>query len=508
MKLINYSLFIFFLLLTVFILPQPTQHLRASETKNIEPVQPAMSSLAKTEKNNSSQILTKNSKLEIISIPKGADVYINDIKIGVTPITLKELKPGRTRVEILKTNYKPLIENIDLQAGEKTNIKAELTGISGSLFITSIPTNSDVFLDGRAIGKTPIQLSRLSLGKKKLQIQRQNYNLWYKTVEIEIDEQLEVHVDLKQKSSSLKITSIPSGARVMINGKFRGKTPFIIRNNTQSNATVKILKNGYQAWVSEKKFPMQNNTVIKARLKKIPVQQDDIWVAPHIDMEFVWVQGGSFRLGCGLWQEECQKIEKPDHEVSVKGFWLGKYEVTQAQWEKIMGDNPAKFQDRPENPVENVSWNDIQNFIKKLNKITRGVIYKLPSEKQWEYGCRSGGDLNKYCGDEGENLKLLAWYSPNSKEITNKVGRLRANSLGLHDMSGNVWEWTDNIKTVYTHKISPSQAKSSKTWRVVRGGGWENSSRECRSTARFWYRPDKKHSDLGFRLVAVRSTDK
>ncbi|MBF0461383.1 MAG: formylglycine-generating enzyme family protein [Magnetococcales bacterium] len=169
---------------------------------------------------------------------------------------------------------------------------------------------------------------------------------------------------------------------------------------------------------------------------------------------FVWVPGGTFPMGCEV-SRECFEHEQPVHPVTLSGFWLGKTEVTQGQWKALMGTNPSRFNECGENcPVESVSWDDVQAFIKKLNDRGDGK-YRMPTEAEWEYACRSGGKAEKYAG--GNNADPVSWHHDQDKEgKTHPVGTKAANGLGLSDMSGNVWEWVQDWKGDYWTEVKIS----------------------------------------------------
>ena len=219
------------------------------------------------------------------------------------------------------------------------------------------------------------------------------------------------------------------------------------------------------------------------------------------DIEFVSVPGGCFQMGDNF--GDGFPNEKPVHEVCVGNFAIGKFEVAQGQWEKVMGTNPSKFKGS-QNPVEQVSWDDTQSFIQKLNQQT-GKSYRLPTEAEWEYACRSGGKNEKYCG--GDNLDSLAWHETNSGQTTHPVGQKQANGLGLYDMSGNVFEWcADRFEETY-YASSPRQnppGPSSGEGRVFRGDGWGGDPGCARSAFRGRSSPDDRDRFglLGFRLVS------
>jgi len=184
-----------------------------------------------------------------------------------------------------------------------------------------------------------------------------------------------------------------------------------------------------------------------------------------------------------------------------QGFWMAKYEVTQAQYQKIMGVNPSAFQKGDDYPVERVRWFDARKFIRRLNKLS-GKHFNLPSEAQWEYAARSGGKNHKYgaAGKAGQ----VAWYMNNSGNSSHPVGQKKANALGLYDMSGNVWEWTADCWNETLAQM-PKDGSASKSGncaaRVLRGGSWYDAREMITTTSRLWNDTDKFDNNSGFRLV-------
>jgi len=230
----------------------------------------------------------------------------------------------------------------------------------------------------------------------------------------------------------------------------------------------------------------------------------EVWKDNYLGMEFVWVDGGCFEMGCGLWAGDCFDDERPVHEVCVNGFWMGKYEVTQGQWERVMGSNPSHFKDGANYPIEQVSWNDAQEFIHIL-KQKAGKKFRLPTEAEWEYAARSGGKHEKWAGTSSEyELGSKAWYSFNSGSKTHPVGQKRPNGLGLHDMSGNVWEWCQDWYDKDYYRNSPRnnpEGPGGGNFKVFRGGSHINEPSIIRASVRNWFAPSGPHSTIGFRLV-------
>lgn len=216
-------------------------------------------------------------------------------------------------------------------------------------------------------------------------------------------------------------------------------------------------------------------------------------------MEFAYVPPGSFQMGASNGDQN----EQPVHQVTfARGFFIGRYEVTQAQWQKVMGNNPSKFSACGENcPVEQVSSDDAQEFIKKLNAQNDGYQYRLPSEAEWEYACRAG-TTGDYAGD----LNSMAWYTTNADYKTHPVGQKQANAWGLYDMHGNVSEWVMD----YQHNNYDGAPTDGSEWGkavsedlMERGGSWTFDAKRLRSAQRNDAPHDYRWKDIGFRLVVA-----
>ena len=282
----------------------------------------------------------------------------------------------------------------------------------------------------------------------------------------------------------------------------------------------------------------QDGQAYDSNVVRVPARQ---LIEPTTGMELVYVPDGCFQMGqtetekqelmTQVGEEDYTKYyanELPRHEVCVEGFYIGKYEVTQAQWEAVMGSNPSRFTDA-DRPVEMVSWDNAQEFLKKLNAahpspLPRGEqggtplsggagggwLFRLPSEAEWEYACRAGTQTAYSFGDDPEQLGNYAWHSENSNDETHPVGQKMPNAFGLHDMHGNVWEWVadawhDNYDGAPTDG-SAWEANDDSDWRALRGGSYYNGASEKQRCAvrngDDWqiHRSDAR----GFRLVCSR----
>ena len=195
------------------------------------------------------------------------------------------------------------------------------------------------------------------------------------------------------------------------------------------------------------------------------------------------------------------KNEKPVHKVSLSDYFIGKYEVTQAEWEAVMGKNPSGFKG-PNLPVEWVSWDDCQEFIEKLNQLT-GLQFRLPTEAQWEYAARGGNKSKRYKYSGSNTIGDVAWYGyNNSSRTTHQVGTKLPNELGLYDMSGNVYEWCSDWYGDYSSSSQTNPTgPASGSLRVIRGGDWLYYAKRCRVSDRDSDTPDLRNNGRGFRLV-------
>ncbi len=237
------------------------------------------------------------------------------------------------------------------------------------------------------------------------------------------------------------------------------------------------------------------------------------------EMHFSWVPPDVFLMGAEGDDNSYDWKSKPMHEVFLnKGFWMGQFEVTQAQWKEIMGNNPSFWQgervpdgvESDKLPVEQVSWDDVDEFIAALNareaQAGSGIRFSLPTEAQWEYAASGGVADQKYAG--GNDLDLVGWYEGNSGATPHEVGKKAPNGFNLYDMSGNVNEWCEDIHSPSYYKYSPyknpSNSEGSARFRVVRGGTWRVSHKKSRVVLRQYAGHGGINQDLGFRLVMHR----
>ena len=259
---------------------------------------------------------------------------------------------------------------------------------------------------------------------------------------------------------------------------------------------------GYLAWnsglLSKSVQSESSNSVENSSLTQETKSLDPV-IQQLID-NMVEVDGGTFTMGATYEQDYSDIDEYPIHEVTLSSYKIGRYEVTQEEWEAVMGYNPASFVS-PKRPVEFVSWDDCQEFIRKLNDMT-GKNFRMPTEAEWEFAARGGNRSNGYKYAGGDNVNKVGWYSINSGGRTKEVGLKSPNELGLYDMTGNLWEWCSDWYGSYdgeeqTTPSGPGYGSS----RVLRGGGWNGGDKNCRVSNRDGRKPDYSSDRLGLRLV-------
>ena len=213
-------------------------------------------------------------------------------------------------------------------------------------------------------------------------------------------------------------------------------------------------------------------------------------------MEMIWCAPGKFSMGSPITEPGRFEDEKQRTVTITKGFWLGKYEVTQRQWESVMRSNHSRFRS-PDNPVETVSWHDCEMFVRKVN-VALGGVARFPTEAEWEYACRAGSSAP--VAGSG-NLPEMAWYDLNSDSQTHEVGRNKPNAWGFRDMHGNVLEWCADWFSVPDGDAVDPKGPPSGAFKILRGGCWFFYERDCRSAYRLRREPSLRNCIFGFRLA-------
>ena len=330
-----------------------------------------------------------------------------------------------------------------------------------------------------------------------------------------------------QQSQTLTIRYTPSSATVLVDNKMVkgmngvaqttlpvGQHSYIVfcDGYDSEEGTVKLkasTPSNLQITLSKDATAIQQSTVSQPTVAQQHVVQPTVTSSDNISIpvkygisiDMVRVEAGTFTMGATPEMKKPDKDEKPAHQVTLTNdYYIGKYEVTQALWQAVMGNNPSNF--KGDNlPVEQVSWDDCQEFISKLNSIT-GKTFRLPTEAEWEYAARGGKKSRGYQYSGSNNISDVAWYKDNSDSKTHTVGSKQANELGIYDMTGNVWELCQDWYGKYSSssQTNPTGANSG-SYRVRRGGCRGISARYCRSSYRSFDAPGCRDSSIGLRLV-------
>ncbi len=312
---------------------------------------------------------------------------------------------------------------------------------------------------------------------------------------------------------SLKITAMVNGREVPAIVKFSNGNPlntqdtisdFTENEDYEGQLTYQSGEDEYEGTV-DFTCNWRGPKEIAVALKKMEFSK--INLPGNVKLEMVKVKKGNFTMSKSDGANYSNEVE---HDVTLHNdFYIGKYEVTQAQWNAIMPNNPSNWKGN-NLPVEQVTWHEAMEFCSKLNQkglAPSGWKFTLPTESQWEYAAHGGHKRTRYYKYSGsDNIDAVAWYGSNSSSQTHPVGQKKSNDLGLHDMSGNVWEWClDNYKDKSNDAVAEFSRDNDSVGssRVLRGGSWSNIAGYCRSAYRYCWNPEGRYVSLGFRLALV-----
>ena len=374
-------------------------------------------------------------------------LYVDKMSVGNAPWS-GSLREGMHLVEAKKNGYRSQRKTIQLSQQQKLDVAfGELIAIQGNLSVNYKPFGADVYVDGKKLGQSPRVFNGLLVGNHQVEVRKDGY------------------------ATNKKSVMISEGQTASISGT--------LSSNTASSS------NGY---ASSSSVSSGSNVI------SIPVRNG-------ITIEMVKVEAGTFMMGATSEMQNPYDDEKPVHQVTLTNdYYMGKYEVTQALWQAVTGKNPSKF--KGDNlPVERVSWNDCQVFIRNLNNMT-GRKFRLPTEAEWEYAARGGKKSRGYQYSGSSNISDVAWFDDINGNKKHPVGTKQANELGLYDMSGNVWEWCQDRYGSYSSKKkkNPTGAIMG-VYRVFRGGRWGANERIGRTSCRSYCTPDFSYFNLGLRLA-------
>ena len=394
------------------------------------------------------------------------------------------LPQNNSKLRILHKNYTPLEINFyeygigKVQSGV-TYVLTLIKPITGTtqqkqaLLIRYTPSSATVLVDNKMVrGNNGLAKTTLPVGQHSYVVFCDGYESEEGTVKLKAS----VPSDLQIRLSKEAVAAVSTANDV-------------IQDNVSASSTSTSQSSAITSGYTPASSVASGSNVISILVKN------------DITIDMVKVEAGTFMMGATSEMHDLFNDEKPVHQVTLTNdYYMGKYEVTQALWQAVMGSNPSIFKG-DDLPVEQVSWNDCQEFISKLNNLT-GKKFRLPTEAEWEYAARGGKKSRGYQYSGSSNISDVAWYTDNSGSKTHPVGMKQSNELGLYDMTGNVWEWCQDW---YGSYVSSSQTNPigavSGSYRVDRGGSWNYFARGCRLSFRYCSTPGSRRHDLGLRLV-------
>ena len=428
----------------------------------------------------------------------------------------KLMKFGTYNYRVQAPNYLPEAGNVTID--DPNNKKVVNISLKPNFAQVSInvDNNAEIWVNGEKKGEGSWR-GNLGAGTYELEAKKQGHRSSTTTKEFFVTSEPQT-VKLQPPVPILgeaDINSTPAMADIYIDGKKMGQTPQMVSELLIGLHQVRISKQGYSDYNSTLTVKEGETSMLTAKLEKPKEEQmvtisnpettssvgNQVITVGNVSFTMVQVEGGSFMMGATSEQgNDAYGEEIPVHQVTLSPYNIGETEVTQALWEAVMGSNPSVFKGS-NRPVEQVSWEDCQEFIQKLNQET-GRKFRLPTEAEWEFAARGGNKSRGYKYSGSNNINDIAWFGDNSSRQTHDVKTKQANELGLYDMSGNVWEWCQDWKGKYP---SSSQSNpigpSSGSFRVYRGGSWSYNAGNCRVSFRYASSPSFRIGNLGLRLA-------
>ncbi len=457
-------------------------------------------------------------ELQIVTIkstPQDARIFIHGVEVGKTNKQLFYY-PGEYKLSLAKSGYETVTDSITITEGADNSFDYTLLKVAAMLTIETTPDDAEIYVNG---AKQKTNSSNIAPGKYKIEVKSIGYFPETRTVVADKNNPRVETFTLRRITGNLQLLIEPMETSVRLE-----RDGAVIDSWTGSAVKKDIPIGDYTMVFSADGYPVQRRLISVANDQTTNLNID-MKEAPPADTiseriekptavtssEMVLVEGGSYQMG--------SKMELPMHTVTLSNYYLGKCEVTQREWQEVMGNNPSQF--RQDNlPAENVSWFDAVEFcIKKSEaegltpcyQVGVGKIscdfsaegYRLPTEAEWEFAARGGNKSYAYKYSAGNNIDEVAWYDANAGMQPHPVGQKKANELGIYDMSGNVWEWCfdwyDEDYYASSPIVNPHGPSSGRT-RVLRGGDWSSGADLCRSTLRAGLDPNGKGPKVGFRI--------
>jgi formylglycine-generating enzyme required for sulfatase activity/serine/threonine protein kinase len=475
--------------------------------------------------------------VQVYTQPSGAQIWLDETELGTTPLSLKELAPGKPYLFVARLDgYRPQGRRIEFKPGADLIVDfGELIPLSGEIHIGVRVLGMDapepeqlydalkVVVDGHAMSFADPALNTIRAGEHRIHLEHPLYISNVRRLTVADREHYELNFDLRPRPAQVQLNLPPQlNAQVLLNGEQIQQPLEQIEIPAGKEVELELQIKNYFTMLRRFKLSPNEHIVWEVEPRRIPgplVGQD--WFLPYSDIAFAWLPAGEFEMGSPL--QEHARVPNEGPQTSVRfnyGFWAGIYEVTQAQYQRLTEQNPATFKN-DDHPVESITWEQANTFCRLLTdserdaqRLPAGYVYRLPTEAEWEYAARAGTRTPFFFGEEADaSLGQFRGVYPRDREDglrvplgsygTNTVGRYQANAFGLYDVHGNVREWTLDIYNgrLPGHHLVDPEPRQQGTRIVVRGGGWEDSAARVRSAVREEVSPDVASSSLGFRVV-------
>ena len=431
-----------------------------------------------------------------VQAPQGAVVTVDGDRKGSGTLSWRQSE-GLCDIVVSMAGHRDARRQLEVVAGRAQTVQLTPQPIYGSASVDSDLMDAEIWIDGKQYGVTPNVVERLLVGSHTLVLKKSGYADLQQQFSVEEGKEASLSVKLPT-GRSVWFISEKSGMQIIVDGKKLGTTPL--------TAVVGIGHHSVSAMRGGDIIDVRDLDITSAGAPLTMAFRDfnQTFTVNGVQFTMVAVKGGTFTMGATSEQgSDVWDFEKLAHQVTLSDYYIGQTEVTQALWKAVMGSNPSR-RIGDNLPVENVSWDDCQVFIQKLNQLT-GKQFRLPTEAEWEYAARGGRKSRGYKYAGGNNIDSVAWCDGNSGNETHPVATKQANELGIYDMSGNVLEWCSDWCGDYTSSSqSDPQGSSSGSFRVIRGGCYYNFARNCRVSYRISNTLDYRSGYLGLRLSCNR----
>lgn len=427
-----------------------------------------------------------------VQAPQGAVVTVDGDRKGSGTLSWRQGE-GLCDIVVSMAGHRDARRQLEVVAGRAQTVQLTPQPIYGSASVDSDPMDAEIWIDGKQYGVTPNVVEQLLVGSHTLVLKKSGCADLQQQFSVEEGKEASLSVKLTT-GRSVRFTSEKPGMQIIVDGKELGTTPL--------TAVVGFGHHSVSAMRGGDIIEVRDLDITSAGAPLTMAFRDFVnrtFTVNGVQFTMVAVEGGTFTMGATSEQgSDAEEDEKPAHEVTLSDYYIGQTEVTRALWEAVMCSNPSR-RIGDNLPMQNVSWNDCQAFIQKLNQLT-GKQFRLPTEAEWEYAARGGRKSRGYKYAGGNNIGSVAWCDGNSGGKAHPVATKQANELGIYDMSGNVCEWCSDRYDGYQSSLLPSSG----FLRVRRGGGCYSIAGDCRVSYRDYITPGGRNDSLGLRLSCNR----